>query len=173
MSDHATMSEIVKPWTTVSDRIRALDAAGYTRAAIAEFLGKRYQHVRNVLVEDERRRSATAGASAPSGVSEGPAQSWNGGGRVNPTAHTETLLRLQIAADGAIRLPADVEDRMGFKRGGVAIARLHNDRIELLSVGEALRRVREMVRDLAPSEEGMAESLIADRRREAAAEAAS
>ena len=35
---------------TVSAKIRALDAAGYTRSQIANFLGKRYQHVRNVLV---------------------------------------------------------------------------------------------------------------------------
>ena len=31
---------------------RALDAAGYARADIARFLGKRYQHVRNVLEGD-------------------------------------------------------------------------------------------------------------------------
>lgn len=41
---------ITKDLTTVSSRIRALDAAGYTRSQIAKFLNKRYQHVRNVLV---------------------------------------------------------------------------------------------------------------------------
>lgn len=36
--------------TTVSSKIRYLDAAGYTRSEIAAKLGKRYQHVRNVLI---------------------------------------------------------------------------------------------------------------------------
>ncbi len=34
---------------SVSDKIRALDALGVPRAEIARLLGKRYQHVRNVL----------------------------------------------------------------------------------------------------------------------------
>src|ERR1700753_1713892 len=38
--------------TTVADKIRALAAAGVPRADIARFLGKRYQHVRNVLEGD-------------------------------------------------------------------------------------------------------------------------
>lgn len=41
---------ITKDLATVSAKIRALDAAGYTRSQIAKFLDKRYQHVRNVLV---------------------------------------------------------------------------------------------------------------------------
>lgn len=32
-----------------SAQIRYLDSLNWTRAAIAKFLGKRYQHVRNVL----------------------------------------------------------------------------------------------------------------------------
>lgn len=35
---------------STSAKIRALDAANYTRSEIAKHLGKRYQHVRNVLV---------------------------------------------------------------------------------------------------------------------------
>ena len=37
---------LIRP--TYSEKIRALDAAGYMHADIAKFLGKRYQHVRNV-----------------------------------------------------------------------------------------------------------------------------
>lgn len=44
------MSQIISQHSTTSARIRALDAAGYSRGAIALALGKRYQHVRNVLV---------------------------------------------------------------------------------------------------------------------------
>ena len=39
---------------TVSGKIRKLNKSGYTRSQIADALNKRYQHVRNVLVEDAR-----------------------------------------------------------------------------------------------------------------------
>lgn len=45
--------------STVSGKIRALDKMGYTRSQIADMLGKRYQHVRNVLVEDARKAAAS------------------------------------------------------------------------------------------------------------------
>lgn len=35
---------------TTSAKIRGLNAAGFSRSEIAKFLGKRYQHVRNVLI---------------------------------------------------------------------------------------------------------------------------
>ena len=41
----------------ISDRIRALDRLGMPRAEIARQLGKRYQHIRNVL-EASRGRAA-------------------------------------------------------------------------------------------------------------------
>ena len=45
---------------SVSDKIRALAAAGYSRADIARMLGKRYQHVRNVLEADKAKAAARA-----------------------------------------------------------------------------------------------------------------
>lgn len=44
------MTSTIKDLPTVSSKIRALNSEGYTRSEIATFLGKRYQHVRNVLV---------------------------------------------------------------------------------------------------------------------------
>jgi hypothetical protein len=46
-------SEVNKLLTT-SAKIRYLNAKQYTRMQIATLLGKRYQHVRNVLEEDIR-----------------------------------------------------------------------------------------------------------------------
>ena len=40
---------------SVADKIRELDEMGIERAQIAKLLGKRYQHVRNVLVRDQRK----------------------------------------------------------------------------------------------------------------------
>ncbi|MBX9795632.1 hypothetical protein [Sphingomonas sp.] len=60
------MEQIVSGKLTISDKIRALHQAGASRAEIARFLERRYQHVRNVLIEDERRAGGRA--------SDGPAQ---------------------------------------------------------------------------------------------------
>lgn len=46
--------EVVLGDLTVSHKIRYLNREGFTRSQIAHILNKRYQHVRNVLVEDER-----------------------------------------------------------------------------------------------------------------------
>ncbi len=48
---HARMEQISAGLPTKSAKIRALDEAGYSRSEIAKFLGVRYQHVRNVLVQ--------------------------------------------------------------------------------------------------------------------------
>lgn len=58
VDQRAEMDRIVSGMHGVSQKIRALDAAGYARADIARYLGKRYQHVRNVLVQDEAKRKA-------------------------------------------------------------------------------------------------------------------
>lgn len=42
---------------TVSAQIRYLNSEGFGRSAIAKFLGKRYQHVRNVLETPLKRQA--------------------------------------------------------------------------------------------------------------------
>jgi len=50
-SEESTAMSIVNDdKLTTSAKIRALAAEGVERSTIAELLGKRYQHVRNVLV---------------------------------------------------------------------------------------------------------------------------
>jgi len=51
------MAKVVEGLETKSDKIRALNKAGYERARIAEFLDIRYQHVRNVLVQDAMKNA--------------------------------------------------------------------------------------------------------------------
>ncbi|MCG8358672.1 MAG: AbrB/MazE/SpoVT family DNA-binding domain-containing protein [Kiloniellales bacterium] len=61
------MNELVAGLPTKAAKIRALGAAGYTRSEIAKFLGIRYQHVRNVLVQplqaDAKRSEAVEDAA--------------------------------------------------------------------------------------------------------------
>src|SRR5580658_11186092 len=71
--DPGQMAKIVEPYATTSDRIRALAAAGAPRAEIARFLGKRYQHVRNVLEGDAQSGGGyVLGKADLSGVREDP-----------------------------------------------------------------------------------------------------
>jgi len=44
------LKKVTTDHTTTSARIRALNGMGYNRSQIAKGLGKRYQHVRNVLI---------------------------------------------------------------------------------------------------------------------------
>jgi len=157
------MTQIVEPFTTVSDKIRALDAAGAPRAEIARFLGKRYQHVRNVLVEGAPKERYTVGRVEFSDVREAPAPAFS------MDAET-SMFRLPIAQDGTVKLPASVLEALGLKPGGIAIAELRADHLTILSVGESIRRVQRMVRELIPGNHSLVDALIEDRRREAAAE---
>lgn len=45
-----TAIELTTHFGGTSKAIRGLDKAGFDRGAIAKMLGKRYQHVRNVLI---------------------------------------------------------------------------------------------------------------------------
>ena len=53
-----TMTKVVDGLPTTSAKIRALHGKGYERAEIARFLGKRYQHVRNVLITPVKNQKA-------------------------------------------------------------------------------------------------------------------
>lgn len=171
MYDPEEMAKIVQPYATVSDRIRALHASGHSRVEIAEFLNKRYQHVRNVLVEDERRGVRPRGTAEPNtGVRETPAPPWSAAAFPTVGADDTMLLRLKVGEDGAIRIPPSLEEKLGYRRGGVVIAELFADRLMLWSASGALRRAQDLVRDLIPGRDSLAASLIADRRREAQAE---
>jgi hypothetical protein len=142
---------------TVSDKIRALDAAGYPRAEIARLLGKRYQHVRNVLEADKLPRPTPVDAGAYGGVQESPA------------AFGKTV-RLEVDA-GMVRLPNEVLSALGSGPRGVLIAELQEDRLVVFSAPAARDRVRAKVAKLniAPGRL-LSEELIAERRLEAAGE---
>lgn len=42
----------LQKYETTSDKIRFLNSKGFSKGAISRILGKRFQHVRNVLVQD-------------------------------------------------------------------------------------------------------------------------
>lgn len=59
-SDAYKYEELIKELGTKSAMIRRLTSERYTRTMIASFMGIRYQHVRNVLVQDAMKAELAA-----------------------------------------------------------------------------------------------------------------
>lgn len=148
---------------SVADKIRALDAAGHSRAEIARLLGKRYQHVRNVLEGDKLRAQPPANIEPPtdSRIEELP----DGGLRVG------AFFRLRIGPGGTVLLPKEVM-AFGYREGGVLLADLEGERFVIISPKESYRRIRAKIPPWKPGQPLWSEELIAERRREAAREEA-
>ncbi len=160
--DPLAAAAIAERHPRISDKIRALHAAGCTRGEIARLLKRSPQQVRQVLALDEARRARQSEAR---GVAE----------RETPTfewmdADAPAIYRLDIQADGCIRLPPAVEHEMKLHRGGVVIAEFTGDRLVLLSTLAAVKRAQDIVMAAVPADVSLSDELIADRRREAARE---
>jgi hypothetical protein len=169
--DREQMAKIVEPYATTSDRIRALAAAGAPRAEIARFLGKRYQHVRNVLVDDAQRSGGyQLGRADLSGVREEPARF----DRSDEAAFVERRGRgafwLRVRPDGSIYLPDEVVEALDAPPGNRVFARLKDGELKLISGEAAMEQAREIVRKYIPEEVDLVQSLLDDRRAEAADE---
>jgi len=156
--------------TTVSDKIRALDAAGYPRAEIARLLGKRYQHVRNVLEGDKLPRRAASSAARETGVAE-PSRRFEGALAERDVENRGGgAYRLVVREDGSVVLPSEVRAAFGILGGGAVIARLEGEEFRLISGATAIRRIQERLQPFYREGVSWADELIAERRREAARE---
>jgi antitoxin component of MazEF toxin-antitoxin module len=184
------MEQIVFGIKTVSDKIRALNQAGFARAEIARFLGKRYQHVRNVL-EGDKPRSALSGylheegpPPTRSALADLPQSS---GGRADVMESASAfrgleerqkdrsirignLFRLTVMDNGAVRLPKIILDAFGLPDGATVVADFDGETLTIMSPRESARRARARVPQWRPGEPMWSDDLIAERRREAAAE---
>lgn len=150
---------------SVSDKIRRLSAAGYSRRQIADLVARSYQQVRQVLVEDERRAGRRMAAHS------GPDLARPAGGVAEAPVTFGGIYRLDVEDGGVVRLPPAVLAALQVSTGSVLISELGEDRLTLLSTGAAWRKVQDLVAslDLAP-ERLLSDELIAERRQEAARE---
>jgi hypothetical protein len=151
------MERLTKDLTTKSDKIRRLNAAGYPKAAIAKFLGIRYQHVRNVLVDEERKRQ--------SGFSEGPHPEVPS--RPTPMA-PQHAGKVILREDGSIVMPPGVLGAAGYRPGDTLFIRPEGEgEVHLLSSKAAIRRAQELVREFVRENVSLVDELLKERRREA------
>lgn len=159
--DSQDISRVVASDDTVSNKIRRLAAGGVPRAEIAKLLGKRYQHVRNVLEGDKL-------SAAPRGVSEGDPPPFGLEPDVRPPeARGGGRFRLEVDSSGRVTLPKELVDAWGLKPGSGVMGRIDGETFELLSGRESLRRIQALVREvIPPGGPSLADELIADRRRE-------
>jgi bifunctional DNA-binding transcriptional regulator/antitoxin component of YhaV-PrlF toxin-antitoxin module len=150
------MREITQNMKTASEKIRALDDAGFERADIARFLDTRYQHVRNVLVGP--RPKATEQASLASGDAERPGHVLKG--------------RIQIGAGGRVVIPSEMRAALGVTDGDTLQARVVDGELRLMSRETALRYAQNLVRQYIPEGVSLVDELIAERRDESAKDVA-
>jgi hypothetical protein len=159
------VARVVGSDLSVSDKIRTLAAAGLPRADIARALGKRYQHVRNVLEADRTREAGPPGAQGVAETSrpfDGPQVSQDvedrGGG----------AYRLAVRPDGSVVLPPAVRSAFGLHGAGAVMARLEGNEFKLISTATAWRRIDQVMAPYKWKEGPLAsDALIAERRAEA------
>jgi len=136
---------------TVSAKIRAMAADGVPRAEIAKRLGKKYQHVRKVLVDEEARQTKQANKG--------------------PKLESPQTTRIRLGPDGRVVIPSAFREALRLKESDVLIASLEDGELHLLTIPAAIRRARAIVRKFVPEGVSLVDELIADRRREAEEEA--
>src|SRR5437868_12266911 len=101
------MEELAARFQTKSDKIRSLAKAGYSRAEIARFLGIRYQHVRNVLVDDEKTGRQAAGAAPRQGFTQEADRA--------PNAEQLYPVKAKVESHGRVAIPEEFWRGVGLK----------------------------------------------------------
>ena len=158
------MAELAEPETTVSAKIRALDAAGAPRAEIARFLGKRYQHVRNVLEADKARHRSPPATGPDRSLEPDPP---HGTGSPAAQAVLQSAFRLEVDEQGRIALPPQALALLRTREVPVVMGRIEEDGFVLIGADASIRRVQALAQAFIPDGPALADTLIAARREEA------
>jgi bifunctional DNA-binding transcriptional regulator/antitoxin component of YhaV-PrlF toxin-antitoxin module len=139
------MKRLTEKVEGVSAKIRALNAAGYERADIARFLGKRYQHVRNVLEADKNKAEAH--------------------GR-NAAKEKPLVAKINLGPDGRIVIPVHLREALGLGEDDVLFARIEDGELRLATASSMQTRVNDMLREFIPPGISLVDELLKERRRE-------
>ena len=158
----SSMDQVVLGLTTKSDKIRALNRAGYKRSQIADYLHIRYQHVRNVLVDEERKAGGRMQSHGYAGMAE-DARSFT----LAPEADAHRATRIVIGEDGSLILPPSLLAAAGISQGGAVLARFDDDEIKLVTPEATTRKIQAEVRKFVPEGVSLVDELLKERRREA------
>lgn len=184
--DRAAMDAICRGLVTKSDKIRALDKAGYARADIARYLDIRYQHVRNVLVgpggvspqgkpKFESAAPAATHVSAGKGIgyADEPLENAHVKAALQsdaPTGSAANSVWARIGADGQIVIPVTMLNAIGVQPGDDVVVRYDENEVRVIPRETAIKRAQALVRQIIPEGVSLVDELIAERRAEATRE---
>ncbi len=159
------MDELARAQSTVAGKIRVLDAAGVPRADIARFLGKRYQHVRNVLEGDAQSGGGyVLGKADLSGVREGPHPFERDDDEAYIERRSKKAFWLRVKPDGSLPMPQEFIDLLDAKPGNRIFVEMKDGRLTMMSGMAAHEEARAMVRKYIPADVSLSDGLIEDRR---------
>ena len=150
--------EVVAGLTTKADKIRALFRAGYSRSEIAGSVGTRYQHVRNVLVQSGFMETQL---SRPMPAEDAASED-----------SLPVLVRTAIGPGGRVVIPAAYRKALEVDEGDYIVMQMDGDELRVVNDEKEFERAREVLAKYVPEGVSLVDELIADRRREAAAEEA-
>ena len=156
------IDELTANLDTKAAKVRALDAAGFSRSRIAEALGLRYQHVYNVLAQSGRKVDRVAEHPPASSV-------W----LPQPAAPAVDGLPVRVVMDTARRvtIPEALAAAVGISAGDDVFLCQAGDELRLYGREAAIRRVQRLVAQHVPADVSLVDELLAERRREARREA--
>ena len=196
----ASVDRVLASHATKADKIRRLDELGMSRADIARAIGVRYQYVRNVLVDDERRRTALAKeraggqsraapaqAGPPGGVREASPAAYAGNAGVQAGSKNEGAAAVEsdfapddpgmpvwrtLNGGGMLELPVKFLAALGVKDGDRVCLKLDANGLRIINRDAALTHAQELASRYIIDGVSVVDELIAERRREARKEEA-
>jgi bifunctional DNA-binding transcriptional regulator/antitoxin component of YhaV-PrlF toxin-antitoxin module len=151
--------EITRGLTTKSEKIRTLGRKGVPTADIARFLGIRYQHARNVLVDAGLQHGGMAEEMPELETKMMPPQ--------DAASNVGTMHWLEVDASGRLQIPAEKLEQLGLQNGGSLYVELTEDGLELLTQGGAIRRAQKIAAKYKRPGVSEVDLFLEERRREA------
>ena len=149
------MSAVTASLGTKAKKIKALHDHGYSRSAIAGFLGIGYQHVSNVLgaARPKARPKRQGVAEVKTVYDADPSEFFPSG-------------VFEIDAEGRIALPQALLKAIDGMPEGRVPWRFESGELILMSIDAARRSLDELTRELRKRPGSMVDDLIAERRAE-------
>lgn len=161
-SQQREMQDITRGLPSKSEKIRRLGARGYTRQQIADFLGLRYQHVRNVLLDAERK-SGLKTMNKPVTVATTEVAETGAPFRVP----RKVMTALVVALDGSLTIPSGIMADVQFKPGDrITLVKERDGNIKVLSFEEGIRHAQDLVAQFSRPGTSLADELLKMRREE-------